>query len=279
MTLFEVPEEPAVPEPTVRVRLVVAYLGAGFHGFAFNPGVRTVAGTLSEALEKVLRHSIRLTCAGRTDAGVHAWGQVVSFDARADVDLVTLRRAVNHLLAPAIAVREATLAPAAFDARHSAIARRYRYTIVNRLVPDPFRAATAWHVADPLDIASLRLGADPLLGEHDFSSFCRKPKVPDGVAFSMTRRVLDARWHDLGEGLLRFDVEASAFCQQMVRAMVGTMAEMGHGRRRAGDMLAILEAKDRSRAGHLAPGRGLCLWAVEYGPQTRAVGVREAGTP
>ncbi len=265
MTLFEVREEPAVPEPTVRVRLVVAYLGAGFHGFAFNPGVRTVAGTLSDALEKVLRHPIRLTCAGRTDAGVHAWGQVVSFDARADADLVTLQRAVNHLLAPAIAVREATVEPPTFDARHSAVARRYRYTIVNRLVPDPFRAATAWHVADPLDLASLRLGADPLLGEHDFSSFCRKPKVPDGVAFSMTRRVLDARWHDLGEGVLRFDIEATAFCQQMVRSIVGLLVEVGTGKRRAGDVRAIIEARDRSSTAPPAPPQGLVLWEVVYG--------------
>jgi tRNA pseudouridine38-40 synthase len=264
VTLFEVPEPVPVPEPTVRVRLVVAYLGAGFHGFASNRGVRTVAGTLSDALEKVLRHPVRLTCAGRTDAGVHAWGQVVSFDARADVDLPRVQQALNHLLAPAIAVREATVEDEGFDARHSAIARRYRYTIVNRPVPDPFRAATAWHVPDPLDVASLRLGSDPLLGEHDFSSFCRKPKLPEGVAFSMTRRVIDARWHDLGDGILRFDIEATAFCQQMVRSIVGLLVEVGSGKRRAGDVRGIIAARDRAATAPPAPPQGLVLWRVVY---------------
>lgn len=265
MTLFEVVEDVSVPEPTVRVRLVVAYVGAGFHGFAANPGVRTVAGTLSDALGKVLRHPVRLTCAGRTDAGVHAWGQVVSFNARADVDLVALQRAVNHLLAPAIAVREAAVADGRFDARHSATARRYRYTIVNRPVPDPFRAATAWHVREPLDLPSMRLGADPLLGEHDFTSFCRKPKVPKGVSSSMTRRVLDARWHDLDDGVLRFDIEATAFCQQMVRSIVGLLVEVGTGRRRAGDVRGIIAARDRAVTAPPAPPQGLVLWEVVYG--------------
>ena len=117
------PAEPS-PHPTVRVRLVVSYLGGGFSGFAPNPGVRTVAGVLTEALEKVLRHPVRLTCAGRTDAGVHAWGQVVTFDARDDVDLETVQRAVNHLLDPTVVVRGAAIVAAGFDARHSAVARR-----------------------------------------------------------------------------------------------------------------------------------------------------------
>ena len=253
------------PEPSVRVRLLVSYLGAGFAGFARNPGVRTVAGELTEALEKVLRHPVRLTCAGRTDAGVHAWGQVVSFDAREDVDLVTLRRAVNHLLGPAVVVREAVVAPAGFDARHSAVARRYRYTIVNRVVPDPFLAATTWHVPTPLDLAALRLGADPFLGEHDFSAFCRRPKVPAGVSFSMTRRVLDARWLDLGEGVLRFDIEATAFCQQMVRSIVGLLVEVGTGKRRAGDVRGIIASRERARSAPPAPPQGLVLWEVVYG--------------
>ncbi|MEX2659082.1 MAG: tRNA pseudouridine(38-40) synthase TruA [Acidimicrobiales bacterium] len=266
VTLFDDHEEQApIPDPAVRVRLVVGYLGAGFHGFAFNPGVRTVAGALSDALEKVLRHRVRLTCAGRTDAGVHAWGQVVSFDARDDVDLVTVQRAVNHLLAPAIAVREASVEDDGFDARHSAVARRYRYTIVNRPVLDPFRASTAWHVPEPLDLAALRLGCDPLLGEHDFSSFCRKPRLPEGVSFTMTRRVLDARWHDLGEGVLRFDIEATAFCQQMVRSIVGLLVEVGNGKRRAGEVRGIIAARTRSKAASPAPPHGLVLWEVVYG--------------
>ena len=257
------PAEPS-PHPTVRVRLVVSYLGGGFSGFAPNPGVRTVAGVLTEALEKVLRHPVRLTCAGRTDAGVHAWGQVVTFDARDDVDLETVQRAVNHLLDPTVVVRGAAIVAAGFDARHSAVARRYRYTILNRPVPDPFLAATSWHVAEPLDLASLRLGTDPFLGEHDFAAFCRKPKVPEGVTSSTTRRVLHARWLDLGDGVLRFDIEATAFCHQMVRSIVGLLVDVGRGKRRAGDVRAIIAGRDRARSAPPAPPHGLVLWEVVY---------------
>jgi tRNA pseudouridine38-40 synthase len=260
------------PAPSVRVRALVAYDGTGFSGFAPNAGVRTVSGVLADALGTVLRHPVRLTCAGRTDAGVHAWGQVVTFDARADVDLVALQRAVNHLVGPAVVVREAVVVDPTFDARFSAVARRYRYTILNRAVPDPFLAATAWHVPTPLDLAALRLGCDPLLGEHDFSSFCRKPKVPPGVSFTMTRKVLDARWLDLGDGVLRFDIEATAFCQQMVRSIVGLLVQVGTGRRRAGEVRGILAAADRAASAPPAPPHGLVLWEVVY-PELRGAGV------
>jgi tRNA pseudouridine38-40 synthase len=227
------------------------------------PAVLTVGGSLVAALERNLRHTVEITCAGRTDAGVHAWGQVVSFDARADVDLVALQRALNKTLRPAIVVRLVSRAPDGFDARRSATGRTYRYTIDNRPLPDPFSAATAWHVAAPLDLALLRLACDPLYGEHDFGSFCRRP--PDNG--SLVRRVRRAEWVDLGGGRLRFEIEASSFCQQMVRAIVGTMVDMGMGKRRSGDMAHILRAKDRSAAGQLAPPHGLCLWKVEYGGQ------------
>lgn len=245
----------------MRVKLVLAYDGRGFSGIAPNVGVRTVGGTLGLALERVLRHPVSLTVAGRTDAGVHAVGQVVTFDASADcLDLEATRRAVNKLCRPAIAVRSAATVPDGFDARRSARARRYRYTVLNRPEPDPFLAATSWHVDAPLDLRAMRLGCDPLFGEHDFSSFCRR--APDGG--SLVRRVLDARWLDLGDGLLRFDVEATSFCQQMVRAIVGTLVEVGRGRRRAGEVKGILDVRGRAAAGQLAPPHGLCLWEVVY---------------
>jgi tRNA pseudouridine38-40 synthase len=227
--------------------------------------VHTVGGTLIEALERILRVSVRLSMAGRTDAGVHAWGQVVSFDAPAEgLDLEALQRSLNKLCGPAISVREAAVVGDDFDARHSAVGRRYRYTVLNRAVPDPFLAPTSWHVEQPLELAALRLGCDPLIGEHDFSSFCRKPRVPAGVSWTMVRRVRDARWVDLGDGVLRFEIEASAFCQQMVRSVVGTLVDVGLGRKRAGDVRGILTARDRSLAGDLAPAHGLCLWEVMY---------------
>jgi tRNA pseudouridine38-40 synthase len=243
------------------VRLLVAYHGSGFHGFALQPGRPTVAGALCSALERHLRHTVDVVCAGRTDRGVHAWGQVVSFDARADVDLLALRRAVNRALAPRVVVRAAAHADDAFDARRSAIARRYRYTLLNRPEPDPFLADTAWFVRAPLDLSAMRLACDPLVGEHDFASFCRRP-YPGA---SLARRVRDARVVDAGDGLLRFEIEASSFCHQMVRSIVGLLVDVGLGKRRAGEVAAIVRARDRSAAGQLAPPHGLCLWEVAYG--------------
>jgi tRNA pseudouridine38-40 synthase len=261
MTLFDDAEVASSIDYPVRVRMTVAYDGTGFHGFAAHTGVKTVGGTLASAIGKVLGYRVELTCAGSTDKGVHAWGQVVTFDAEEfGLDLEALQRSVNRMLGPAIVVREAEKVHGTFDARRSAVARRYRYSVLNRPVPDPFLARTAWHVAAPLDCRALALACDPIIGEHDFSSFCRLPE-PDA---SLVRKVHDARWLDLGDGLLRFDIEAGAFCHQMVRSVVGTMVDIGRGRKRAGDMAGIIRAKDRSAAGQPAPPHGLCLWEVVY---------------
>jgi tRNA pseudouridine38-40 synthase len=267
LTLFSEDAGPTAPAavtagPTERLRMLVAYHGAGFHGFALQPGVRTVGGALAGVLERHLRHTVELTCAGRTDAGVHAWGQVVSFDARADVDVAALQRAVNRALRPSVVVRALELSPPGFDARRSATARRYRYTVRNHPVADPFTAATAWHVTAPLGLTAMRLACDALYGEHDFSSFCRRPPL-DGA--SLVRVVRAADWVDLGEGMLRFEIEASSFCQQMVRSIVGTMVDIGRGKRKAGEMSAVVRARSRAAAGQPAPPHGLCLWEVNYG--------------
>jgi len=249
----------------VRVRMLVAYDGSGFHGFAAQPGQRTVAGVLGEAIEKVARHPADLTCAGRTDRGVHAWGQVVSLDLPASVDLDALQRSLVKLCGPAIVVREVGPAAPDFDARFSATGRTYRYTVLNRPVPDPFLASTAWHVAVPLDVELLTLACDPFLGEHDFSAFCRRPKTESGAEpASLVRRVRRAAWADLGDGVLRFEIEANAFCHQMVRSIVGSVVAAGHAELRAGDIRGILRAGDRAAAAPIAPPEGLCLWHVSY---------------
>ncbi len=243
------------------MRLVVAYDGTGFHGFALQPGLTTVGGALAGALERHLRHTVELTCAGRTDAGVHAWGQVVSFDARADVDPAGLQRSVNRALRPRVVVRAAEIAAEGFDARRGATGRRYRYTVRNHPVADPFTAGTAWHVERPLDLGAMRLACDPLYGEHDFSSFCRRPPVPGA---SLVRVVREARWVVSDHGLLRFEIEASSFCHQMVRSIVGTLVDVGLGKRKAGEMTGVIRSGSRSVAGQLAPAHGLCLWEVNY---------------
>jgi tRNA pseudouridine38-40 synthase len=245
--------------------MLVAYDGTGFHGFADQPGQRTVAGTLATAIERVVRHPVELTCAGRTDRGVHAWGQVVSLDLAEGIDLEGLHRSLLKLCGPDIVVREVAAADPGFDARFSARSRTYRYTVVNRPVPDPFLARTAWHVPTPLDLELLALACDPFLGEHDFSAFCRRPKTSPGAApASLVRHVLSAGWDDLGDGLLRFEITATAFCHQMVRSVVGTIVAAGHGQVRAGDILGILRGGDRASAAPIAPPQGLCLWHVAY---------------
>ncbi|MGH9106741.1 MAG: tRNA pseudouridine(38-40) synthase TruA [Acidimicrobiales bacterium] len=244
-----------------RACLLVAYLGTGFHGFALQPGLRTVAGELSSAIERVARHPVELTCAGRTDAGVHAWGQVVSLDLPASSDLERLQRSLNKLLAPAIVARRAAWAPEGFDARRSALSRRYRYTIDCSRWPDPFSSVTTWHVGEALDLRGMQAACDPLLGENDFSSFCHAVRGRPGP---LVRKVLAAEWSELGNGRLMFEVEATSFCHQMVRSVVGTLVDVGRGKRRAGEMVAVLAARDRSAAGAVAPPHGLCLWEVRY---------------
>src|SRR5580693_7704607 len=175
----------------------VAYDGSGFRGFAAQDGQPTVAGALTVALGRALRTTVSLTCAGRTDAGVHALDQVVHFDLPAEtaaaLDPAGVVRSCNSQLGPAVVVREVEVAPVGFDARHSATARRYRYLVVNASVGDPLLSGMAWHVADPLDLRSMAAAADALLGEHDFRAFCRRVPgtSPDDP---IHRRVVDARW-------------------------------------------------------------------------------------
>ena len=265
MSLFDPDDMDQAPHPPLeRVRMVVAYDGTSFHGFAPNPGVRTVGGNLIDALQRVLRHPVELTCAGRTDKGVHAHGQVVDFITTAGTDLAALGRAINSLCGPAVAVRDVAAVPPDFSSRFDATGRLYRYSIHTGAVPDPFSAHFAWHVRNDLDIDRLRLGCDPLIGTHDFTSFCRRAVGADGAERSSVREVIDAHWEVVDDVSLRFWIEASSFCHQMVRSVVGTLVDVGLGKRTAGDMSGIIDARDRAAAGPVAPPHGLTLWHVRY---------------
>lgn len=257
------------PPPVRRARLVVAYDGVGFHGFAEADGLPTVMGALRTALERIVQAPLAAVGAGRTDAGVHAWGQVVSLDLPESTDLGKLAHRLNRLCGPELVVREAAWCEdPEFNARFSARWRHYRYHVLASPVPVPALARTTWHVASPLDLRAMQLACDPFIGEHDFASFCRLPRVrPDQPAPSLRRRVLLARWSEVGSDygpVLRFEVRANAFCHQMVRSMVGTMVAVGAGRRTAGDILGILARRDRRAAGEVAPAHGLTLWEVGY---------------
>jgi tRNA pseudouridine38-40 synthase len=279
--------------PSRRWRLRLAYDGRGFRGFAAQPGTVTVAGTLGAALARAARLDgpPRLVCAGRTDAGVHARGQVVHVDLPADLD-IDLVHVLNRQLAPAIVVRAAEPAGPDFDARHSALGRRYRYLVWNAPVADPLLAPVAWHVADPLDRRAMAAAADALIGEHDFRAFCRRP--PGTAADDpIVRVVTDARWSEVpheaadastgdGDGtgaavaprvgatragesrLLRFDIGASSFCHQMVRSVVATLVDAGRGRGNAATVVGLLAAGSRAGTARPAPAHGLCLVRVDY---------------
>ena len=260
-------ETDAVRPETSRVRITVAYRGSAFHGAADNPGVRTVIGDLREALSRVIGDEVEITLAGRTDAGVHATGQVITLDLPAGTDLENLVHRLNRMCAPDIALRDAEEVPSDFDARFSATWRRYRYTIRDSVTVDPLTADRSWHVPMDLDPAAMVDAARALIGEHDFSSFCRRPDSEGPV--SLVRRILDVSVTrpenpDGGRGDLVVEVTGTAFCHQMVRSIVGTLVDVGRGRLSPSDLPRILAARDRSAAGQVAPPHGLVLAEVGY---------------
>lgn len=239
--------------------MLVAYDGGRFHGFARQPGVRTVQGTLEEALAMVLGAGVRTSGAGRTDAGVHALGQVVSFEPTGEIqDPAGLRRRLNAICGPEIAVLDVARAPEGFDARRSAVARTYEYAILIRDVHDPFSRHTAWHHPAELDVGAMVKAAEALPGERDFSSFGR---VEEGR--SPVRRLESVEVDREGD-LVVIRATAGSFIQQMVRSIVGTLVRVGEGEINPDEMGAILEARNRSAAGPVAPPHGLFLVSVSY---------------
>jgi len=241
------------------LRLTIAYDGTGFRGWARQREQRTVQGVLEGALQRFLETAPKLSVAGRTDAGVHARGQVVSFTAD-DVDVQELQRAVNAMLAPEVVVTDARHAADGFDARFSATAREYRYRIDVGAWPDPFSSRFVWHRPGSPSLAAMRVAARHLVGEHDFASFCRRP--PDGS--STVRRLERLAVSRSGDRVEVF-ARANAFAHQMVRSLVGTLVAVGEGSRHPDEMPEALAARDRGVAGPVAPTHGLTLERVIYG--------------
>jgi tRNA pseudouridine38-40 synthase len=221
-----------------------------------------VEGVLSDALSRIVGSTPRLSVAGRTDAGVHARGQVASFAAPSPVEPRRIQRALNAMLAPEVVALDVRLAPEGFDARFSATAREYRYRVDTGPWPDPFEARFTWHRPGAVSIAAMRSAARALVGEHDFAAFCRRP--PDG---GPTVRRLDRLAVSRRGDLLVVSVRANAFLHQMVRSLVGTLVSSGEGSIDPGDVPAILSSGDRSRAGPVAPPHGLTLERVIYAPR------------
>ncbi len=250
-----------------RYRLQLSYDGRPFRGFAPNEGVPTVGGSLRDALEKVLQHSVPIVCAGRTDAGVHALVQVVSFDTDKPIILEALRTSLNSLCRPHIVVSDVQLVADDFDARFSCKGRSYRYRILNRRLPDPFRKDYTWRVSLPLDVDEMQAAGQLLLGTHDFSSFCRRQFDVFGdqrVEKPRTRTLRSVGWTRQPDDEIQLVIAASSFCQQMVRSITGMCVDVGLGVLAVSDVPSILEAKDRKAVQRVAPPHGLFLLQVTY---------------
>ena len=239
--------------------MTLSYDGSGFRGWAKNAGERTVEGVLSDALARVLGDMPKLAVAGRTDAGVHARGQVASFSAADEVDLESLQGSINGMLAPEVVAGNVRRAPEGFNARFSATAREYRYRIDTGPWPDPFEARFVWHRPGELAVTAMREAARTLIGEHDFASFCRRPQ--SGGTVRRLERLSIARVGDRVE----ISARANAFLHQMVRTLVGTLVAVGDGRLDADAVHEILVVRDRGRTPPMAPALGLTLERVAYG--------------
>ena len=248
--------------------LEMAYDGSAFAGFAQQAGQLTVQGSLNEALALLYKRPVDTVCAGRTDAGVHALGQVVSFDLTDDElagrSLESLKRSLNALIDDCAVVSDIQEKPAGFSARFDAKAREYRYFLYTGSARPVLIRDRVWHLGRPLDLAAMRQGAHFLVGEHDFKSFCLaasaegKPTCRNVISLSVGTQEL------LGEEVVAITVVGNAFLHAMVRTIVGTLVTVGLGKRPPQWVDEVLAARDRTRAGETAPAQGLIFWRVFY---------------
>ena len=248
-----------------RYQILVEYVGTNFRGWQVQKKGKTIQGLIQEKLSKLLKEKVILFGSGRTDAGVHAEGQVISFDAEA-FDIEKTERSLNKLCAPFITVRDLEKTSDSFNARFSATCRTYRYRILNDQYPNPFTHRFAWHIQTHLDLDSMQRAAQDVIGEHDFSSFCRKATIlVDGKEedASLTREVISITVKNEGS-FLEVWITATSFCHQMVRSIVGTLVAIGKGRLDKSEISSIISKKDRNSAGPVAPPQGLTLMEVGY---------------
>jgi tRNA pseudouridine38-40 synthase len=240
-------------------RLLLEYDGSEYHGWQLQPNARTLQGVIEQALATVLRHPTRIQAAGRTDAGVHALGQIATFRSEQVIEPRELRKALNALTPPDIAIREVAIVPETFDPRRDATSRTYEYRIWNQPWRSAFWHRFSWHVPRPLDGRPMRLAAAAFAGEHDFSAF----RAADCESESRTRMVTHSGISE-AENMWIYRIQANAFLKHMVRAIVGTLVQVGSGELGPEAIAEILGSRDRSRAGATAPPQGLVLIAVSY---------------
>jgi tRNA pseudouridine38-40 synthase len=242
-----------------KIRILVEYDGTAFSGWQRQPGMRTVQGCLEAAIREMTGETVFVRGAGRTDAGVHAEGQVGSFALEARIPAPGLLRGLNSILPADVAILDVADADAAFDARFSARGKVYRYLVWNHLVRSPRHARTAWHVRGALDMAAIRDAAAALVGEHDFRAF----RASD-CERRTTRRIIRRLDVERQGALVSFEVDATAFLKNMVRILVGTLVDVGRGRLGADAIARMLETGERGAGGVTAPPQGLTLVRIIY---------------
>ena len=244
----------------MRIRATIAYDGTAYHGFQRQSAERepTIQGELERALVRIVARSTTVLGAGRTDAGVHASGQVVAFDAEWRHALPDLQRALNAVLPDDLVVLDIAQAADGFHPRYRALSREYRYTIYNAAWRDPLRRLYALHVADPLDVSAMREAARHLTGEHDFAAF-GQATTGESTVRVMHRAEIggDRPW-------ITVDLEANGFLYRMVRGIVGALVEVGRGKISVDRFVGILYSRERGQAEKTAPPHGLCLMRVNY---------------
>ncbi len=246
------------------LKLLLAYDGAEFSGWQIQPDAATVQGTLASAIGRVTGERVLPQGSGRTDAGVHALGQVATFAIQSPIPPENLVTALNDVLPSSIRVLEAAGVPAEFHARKSARAKTYRYTIFRGAICPPFRARYVWHYPYPLDEAMMQQVAGCVVGEHDFTSFAAvDPERGREEEVSNVRTIFCSSWQRQADELV-YTVRGSGFLHNMVRNLVGTFVLAGKGTLEPSGLSRILEARSRSAAGATAPASGLCLVSVEY---------------
>jgi tRNA pseudouridine38-40 synthase len=240
------------------LRVTLQYDGTDFHGFQVQPGLATVQQAVEVKLARILEEPVRVTAAGRTDVGVHASGQVISFRTEARIPTERLAIALNSLPPYTVVVKEVRLAPDSFHARFSATGRSYQYVLL-RGTPSPFLRRYATWAPDLERVDRMRAAVPYLMGKHDFTSFC----AAGAEALHKERTVLGARVLERGR-LVLFRITADGFLQQMVRTIVGTLLEVERGKREPEEIAGILEGRDRRLAGPTAPAHGLCFTRAIY---------------
>jgi tRNA pseudouridine38-40 synthase len=243
----------------VNIKLTIEYDGTRYHGWQLQAGGPTLQAVLERAASTFLGVATRVTGSGRTDAGVHALGQVATFFCAQEPDLARVQRALNALTPDDLSIRDVEVVPDSFDARRDARSRVYEYRIFNRPTPSPFHLRYAWHLYDPLNVTSMRAALRCLEGEHDFSSF----RAAGCEAAHPIRRVYRTSLAQNGD-VLGYTIEATAFLRHMVRNIVGTLVEVGRGQRTPQSFADLMAVRDRTKAGPTAPAHGLFLVEVKY---------------